>query len=541
MQINYLYNVRLKGYQLLLLSVLGGCFLGISYPHSGSMFYLSFIAVVPLLIINFQLDKASRFKFLKRFGLAYLYFFLYNIITTWWIYNASPGGMYMAVFTNALLMSIPVLLTSFITKYLGESKGLIAFFVLWLSHEYGMYYGEISWPWLNFGHIFGETPKLIQWYEYSGVLGGTAWILVVNIICYIIIRNVWLEKESIKIQTPNLLSLFFAIVFPISWSLISYYGYEEKEAPVDIVIVQPNIDPYYEKFVVPANLQIGMMLTMAQAEVSSETDLIVFPETAIPYGLMEAKIDENAHIVGIQNFQKQMFNVPLMVGASTNVVFDKENSSASVPYGDRFYENYNSTLLVHPFKSVQIYHKDKPVLGGEKVPFIDWLPFLKKYSVELGGTSGVIGGGSLPIPQEASGLKFSPLICYESVYGEYTTYFTQNGADIICIITNDGWYDNTAGHKQHKAFARIRAIENRRSVARSANTGISCFINQRGDIIEELGWDKKGVLHQKINRNTELTFYVKWGDIIGRVSLFVAIGLIIYAISFALRRKKAGS
>ncbi|MBL7898402.1 MAG: apolipoprotein N-acyltransferase, partial [Crocinitomicaceae bacterium] len=127
-------------------------------------------------------------------------------------------------------------------------------------------------------------------------------------------------------------------------------------------------------------------------------------------------------------------------------------------------------------------------------------------------------------------VKFAPVICYESVYGEYVSYYIRKGAEIITVITNDGWWQDTPGYKQHRMFSQIRAIECRRSVARSANTGVSCFINQRGEIISEIGYNLGGAIRESINRNTEFTFFVKYGDVTGRISLFVALIMLVFAI-----------
>jgi apolipoprotein N-acyltransferase len=143
----------------------------------------------------------------------------------------------------------------------------------------------------------------------------------------------------------------------------------------------------------------------------------------------------------------------------------------------------------------------------------------------------MIGLGEEPINMKSNGNLFAPLICYESVYGDYSTYFTARGADIICVITNDGWWQDTPGYKQHRSFSQIRAIENRRSIARSANTGISCFIDQKGDIISELGWDERGALKATLNKNQDITFFVRYGDVIGRISMFMTIALFLYAIT----------
>lgn len=526
---------------LFLLTLLGALALSFSFPFIGGVFPLAFIALIPLFLFNFKLDQ-KEFKikpakrFFLRFGVNYLYFIIFNALTTWWIYYASDVGVILAIFANSLLMTLPFFLTGFITRQLGEGKGLFAILVLWLSFEQLHYFWELSWPWLNFGHILGTSPKLIQWYEYSGILGGSFWILFTNIILYILIRNIYIRKESLTIQFPNFLLLGLNIVFPIVSSLIIYYSYEEIVDPVDVVVVQPNIESHHEKFNTPALNQLQKLVSAAEPLLDEKVDLIVAPETAIPYGINEDLIEEQVPVKFLKEFLSKHNNIPLLIGASGLKFFDEPQSSSSIEYGPGYYENYNTALLLDPLRPTQVYHKAKLVLGGEKVPFITWIPALKEYSVNLGGASGILGVGPEPINFEASGVQFAPLICYESVYSDYTTYFTRKGADILCVITNDGWWKDTPGYKQHRSFSQIRAIENRRSIARSANTGISCFIDQRGEIISEIGWDEYGAIRETINKNTEFTFFVKYGNIIGRLALFIAIAMYLYAITVYFRK-----
>ena len=127
--------------------------------------------------------------------------------------------------------------------------------------------------------------------------------------------------------------------------------------------------------------------------------------------------------------------------------------------------------------------------------------------------------------------SIGPVVCYESVYGEYCNGYVHNGAQALFIVTNDGWWDNTAGHKQHLKFASLRAIETRRAIARSANTGISAFINQRGDISSKTKYGEDAVIKESILFNDQITFYVKWGDLIGRISLFISAILIFNTIA----------
>lgn len=517
---------------LFFLALIGGTLMGISFPFTGGFFPLAFIAFAPLILINLELNKKKKRRFFKRFCYNYLYFVIFNFITTWWIYNASEGGMYMAIFCNSLLMTLPFFFFGFISRQLGENKGLLALVVLWISFEYCHYFWELSWPWLSFGHVFGEHPWLIQWYEFSGVTGGTFWVLLVNVGVYFIVRNVKIRKEALRIQAPIFLFIGFAILIPVLSSVMIYTTYEETEDPVNMVIIQPNLDSYSEKFTMPLPDQLDIMFDLAEDIVDESTDLIVCPETAISRPVNEDVLEQEPNMIRIKEWLRAHHNVNLLIGADTYKFFKEENSLASnfIQSINAYVESYNSAFLINPNRPTQIYHKAKPVLGAEKVPFLSWFPSLKEYSVELGGTSGMIGLGEEPLNMESGDYLFAPLICYESIYGDYVSYFTGRGADILCVVTNDGWWGDTPGYKQHRMFSQIRAIENRRSIARSANTGITCFIDQRGAIISELGWNERGALQANLNRNTEITFFVRYGDVLGRISLFLVIAMFIYAL-----------
>ena len=134
-------------------------------------------------------------------------------------------------------------------------------------------------------------------------------------------------------------------------------------------------------------------------------------------------------------------------------------------------------------------------------------------------------------PQD--GTRVAPVICWESVFGEYVSdYVGEAGANFLFIITNDGWWKDTPGHRQHNSFASLRAIENRRSVARSANTGISSLIDQRGVELARIGWWERSGLRGTLNKNDHITFYVKHGVFLGRIAVLMTVILLLYSIVF---------
>ena len=157
--------------------------------------------------------------------------------------------------------------------------------------------------------------------------------------------------------------------------------------------------------------------------------------------------------------------------------------------------------------------------------------FLEDYAIKLGGTSGSLGVQENRTNFYASDrTRIAPAICYESIYGGFMSAYMRDGAEFIAIITNDGWWGNTPGYRQHMNYARLRAIEFRKSIARSANTGISCFINQRGDVIQLSEWWKEDALKGTIFKNELVTFYAQHPDFLGFISAFLSVTMILYLI-----------
>jgi apolipoprotein N-acyltransferase len=349
----------------------------------------------------------------------------------------------------------------------------------------------------------------------------------VNIVLFLLVERLIYKKQPLTRNYKLALALAGIILFPIVFSLYRYHTYTEQQDPIEVVVLQPNIDPYGEKFTTGVEGQLEKLLRLADQKVTSTTEIILAPETAISQGFFEAEITQYPFFQLIMNRKATWNESALFIGASTAQFFPKKHSRASRKLrGGGFYEAYNAGLLINEDNQREFYHKSKLVLGVEKVPFSNWLPFLEELSINNGGASGTLGIEDHARLLRTKKHSFAPLICYESIYGEFNAEQCRQGADFIAVITNDGWWEDTPGYKQHMSFSRLRAIENRRSVARSANTGISCFINQRGDVIQQTKWWEPSALRSRINKNSDFTFYTERGDVLGRTS-FIAIVLLI--------------
>jgi apolipoprotein N-acyltransferase len=204
-----------------------------------------------------------------------------------------------------------------------------------------------------------------------------------------------------------------------------------------------------------------------------------------------------------------------------------------------YYDAFNAAVNIENSAEVQFYHKSKLVPGAESMPFGSALSFMKPVFEHLGGATGSYGSQDDPgVFYSQSGIGVTPAICYESIWGEWLATGVHKGAQFIAIITNDGWWENTSGKDQHLDYAKLRAIETRRWVCRSANTGISAFINQRGDIVQQTKWWTKTAIKQNINLNSDLTFYVLHGDYLAKTGSLLAVAGIFFIIGVKMRSRR---
>lgn len=526
----------------LLLSIISGFLLAASWPARG-ISSLIFIAFVPLLyIIDKMLDK--KFPALKTWPYLYLSFVLWNLLTTYWIVYASLPGAIVAIFLNAWIMSWIWMMFMRTKKVFGAFRGYVGLILFWIAYEYLHLDWDLSWPWLFIGNVFASNTSLIQWYEVTGSMGGTLWVLLVNILIY----ETFKEYKKKKKYFRSAIVTSVILMVPIIISMIRYTTYTEKKNPVNIICVQPNIDPWGKFSTITPDYQVNHLMDLAKTKINNNTDYLIFPETAIPYGVNVDSLKRDLTITRLEKFIEPYPKLKLITGISLFRIFisgtHKIPPTASElrnPAG-WYFDDYNAAIQIGNGDPYQVYFKSKLVPGPEMFPFAKVLkPFQQKL---FGNTGGMIG--DLGTQKERSvfinrdkNIKAAPVICYESIYGAYCGRYVQNGANFISISTNDAWWGDTPGYKQLLAYARLRSVECRRSIARSANTGISCFINQRGDVISPTTYNTDDAISGTINANNHLTFYVKHGDYLGRICMWMGLLMVVYTyIKSILDRKK---
>ena len=498
-------------------------------------------ALLPLLIVEDILSERRKHnRSIVFFGYAYLCFLLWNALTTWWIVNATLIGAVLAIFVNAAFMASVWWLYHLVKLKFPSRLANLSLVVFWISFEYLHFNWQIEWPWLTLGNGFANQVSLVQWYEYTGIMGGSLWVLITNLLLFDLYKT--LIKSEFKISFASMTAVILTILIPVFFSVFQYTHYHEKGKNIEIVSLQPNIDPYNEKFGrMPEEKQVGILLDLADSLITDSTDYVIGPETALPPIWENDSMINSPFILPFYKRAQHYHKVNFILGATTQKLFHKGDIMPETvrKFGSNglFYDVYNTALQINNSNEVQRYHKSILVSGVEKMPFSRYFSFVEDFIIDLGGTTGSLGVQQKPTNfRSADGYIVAPVICFESVFGEYITHDIRNGAGLISIITNDGWWKNTPGYRQHLSYARLRAIETRRSIARSANTGISAFINQRGDILQQAGWWERTAMKGTLTSNDKLTFYVRYGDYLGRISSFISVLLILYYISMFYKK-----
>ena len=373
-------------------------------------------------------------------------------------------------------------------------------------------------------------PWFIQWYEFTGEMGGTALIMSINVL----IASILLKGDKKRLWQAASILLGFGLLSLGIAALDRQKFTTQKRDVINCVVSQPNIDPYEEKFGDGINylypeIQLDYALEPAEPFINDETDLLLLPETAVTGYNDESDLDNNFLFEPLRKLSDST-KLCVITGAESFAVHkQKERPTLTARYDsaiNKWFDFYNTAINVKKGKIVELYHKSKLVPGVEKMPF----EFLEQLSINLGGTSGSLGTSDKAYNFTLNnGYKVAPLICYESVFGDYACDFVNDGANLLAVVTNDGWWGNTPGYKQHLMFGSVRCIETRRDMVRSANTGVSASVDRYGKISNATKYKERTAFACKVNPYSDLTFYVKYGNLIGQLSL-ISICLMILVV-----------
>jgi apolipoprotein N-acyltransferase len=529
-------------YTLVALSVTGGILSGLAWTGWCSGLIL-LIALVPFFLIeNHLFENPGRFSPNAFFIYILPGFVIFSIIAVGWMRVASITGAICVIMGLAFLMAFSMWLAHIVRLRAGNLPGFVSLITFWLSYEFISLNVNIISPWLNLGNGLSKDILFIQWYEVTGTAGGSLWILCSNLFLAMILVNFHLRTRRNRFFPALWITV---IMVPAAISITRYYTISQnKEDASEVIIIQPNEDPYTEKFTIPFAEQLKKVVSMAVTSSTDGTEWIITPETTVDDPVNLDDLENNKYIRMVRELAVQYPNASIVTGLVSYRMYPHSTeaptkSARKTDESGIYYDHFNSAFKIDTGKNIEVYHKSKLVPGIEMQFTNGPGIFISKILPFLGGTKWGYGiqNDRTCFEHHALLYKIAPIICYESVFGKYVTDYVKNGAEALFIITNDGWWKSTNGYKQHLYYASLRAIETRRPVARAANTGISCTIDIRGDITEETEWWTQTVMKGEIIPETRITPYVKYGDYLMHISNLISV-LILFVIFIAVPVRK---
>ena len=552
-----------------LLYILSGMCLGLSFPPF-NFYTLYFPGIV--LLIHFV---HSSEKFRQLFTKSYFTLLSFELVTVSWISLSGLregadkfmilGGFFEMVIHSALL-TLPLIIYFYTRKSiagffkeknpaLGNTIALFTLPFIWVTVEYLYALPEVSFPWLTAGNAFSSALIKIQFIEITGVYGISFWVMLISCFLYIIfIKSVYnsdgfgkliKRKDVLILVTVVFILYFIPDLYTIFTSSHKRYTNYESEGKVKVSILQPNVNPWKKwgaKQMELVNDYVNLIKISDSA--SPKPDLMILPETAVPFYLLDSYYSDKYDMI---KSAVEETKTPLLIGIPDLVYYNdsikaKPDSKENKGSGQK-YDTFNSSVLINPGEekvSHQKYAKIKLVIASERMPYQERIAILRDLIRWSVGISSFQIGWDTTIFKLKDKYKFNTAICYETVYPEFFACFMEKGSMFSVIITNDGWWGKLFGTYQHNQYAVLRAIENRRWIARCANTGISGTIDPYGNMYNQSPINEKFIVSDYVGINSHVTFYSKHPYLFPNILLTIALLTVIGAVMLSIlqRRKR---
>lgn len=497
-----------------MLLILSGLLFALSYPPVPFPApIVMFFAMVPYLIV---IENKQKLIDINR--ATYLMAFVFCLLTLYWVGSwqkaADPFLMIsgvLLVFVNPVFFLIPSTLLYF-TRQIFHPKSALYFLPLfYVAYEYAYMLTDLSFPWLSLGNGLSLFTMFIQIADIIGQLGLTLVVVLCNVLLY---KSISVFKYNKKVALINTAILFLIFIFILVYGAIKLHSVHQQTEKVRVGLIQPNLDPWEKWSGSSLEELANLYFELSHKAIKQGAKIIIWPETALPVYLRSGMYNEVMQSIHLFSDTNQVF---LLTGMpDVKFFYDTLNLPADAKYNSQsnyYYATYNSILLFRPNTlQVDSYGKMKLVPFGERVPFVDFFPFLGKiikWGVGLSGWNVGKDTAVFHLKYNGNELGIAGLVCYESIYPTFVSEFVRRNAAFITVVTNDSWYGNSSGPYQHKEFAALRAVENRRSVVRAANGGISCFINSYGETILQTKMFTRSFIVEDVEISKANTFFTR--------------------------------
>ncbi len=496
----------------LFLSLLSGLLLWLSFPGGGGVWPLLFVALVPLLQVLRQKSSRKAGLYGLICGLLHFTVLLYWIVIVLGRYGGlawflSVPALLLLAFYMAIYLAFFAAAASRILQAFPAAVALWLLPCLWVGIDWLRGFLFTGFPWMDLGYALYKVPPLIQIADLAGHHGISFLIVLVNCALLLFAGS----KSSIR---SRLFILVPALCLIGSAAIYSGVRYTEENktllagdtTKIEAGIVQGNIDQGLKWS--PDQQQRTVQNYLQQTEslfVSGHPALVVWPETALPfYPAANGSMQPIEWLVAKDDFA-------LLTGAPWYEIVDRTSKKINF---------FNSALLLQPNGSFGgKYYKTHLVPFGEYVPLKKFLPFLAPLVEAVGD----FRSGTIEQPLVWQQAKLGVLICFESVFPELSRQWVLAGANVLVNLTNDAWYGRSSAPRQSLAMAVLRAVETRRSLIRSANTGISVFVTPAGTISKQSGLFVPWAATEKVVLNDELTVWARYGYLFAPICLLIGL------------------
>lgn len=466
-----------------------------------------FIYFSPLLLLYVLQNVSLR----KAFLIGYIWGLIFNLAVLYGVFWATISGAFGML---AILALIPAL-NCFVYAYVYSRSKILGFVIwplIWVSWDYLRTLTEFNFPWADYGYTQSYYLPIIQPAEVFGIYGISLMVHTVGILLYIFIVSDWKPKR-------RLMALGTAIVLPV---LFLVYGWirlpsESEIGDFKIALAQGNITRDIKWRAGGAQISLNSYIEMAYQTDSADVDLVIWPETAVPFYIMH----EPNRLRLVEN---------VVDSIDTGILFGAPQYET---VGFREYVYFNNAALISPgVDSVSVYEKIKLVPVSERIPFSGRFKKLKE--IRLGQAD--FSSGRRMTVFAVDSTKFSTLICFESAFPAYCADFCRKGAEFLVVITNDMWFGPSSVPYQHAQMSVFRAVENRVPLARCANTGVSMFIDRWGRVEGQTNMFEEKLVYGSIKPEVSKSFYNRYGNFLPIGSLLGTV-FIIFAVAFLKKGK----
>lgn len=465
------------------LVVFSGLLLGLSFPPFPVPF-AAWFALVPLMQV-WSMRRSARAAFvdgyttfLITFAVAFQWPLFHEMASTAWL--SLPGLLIVPMW-----MAVPVGLSVPFKNRLGPTAGAATFAALFLLMEFALRRGPLAFPWSLLGHSQAELFPVNQLASIGGVPGLSLFVLLINISLHLLLEAFLHRKEIFSGQSRQSALLHPAVAALCALLLLSSRSMPDAAPVLRVGIVQPAMaSEHWANVRDDARVDSLLQLT---ARLPRGLDLVLWPETALPPGeRSRARLQRWSDSTG----------TPLLTGAI-----------GAAGRG----QFYNAAHLFRPNRVLQTYRKERLVPFAERVPFEGTFPWIDRLAIPSGGVAGYLPGEDNEL-LDLGGVRFGPMICFESLFDDAGRAYARADAAMLVVLTQDGWWGNSFGYRQHAAFNRLRAIETGLPLVQASVSGVSGLITPSGRFSRRIGWMEKAAFVVDVPARKKNTLFVQLGD-----------------------------